>query len=234
MYFLFSFPPGRFGRLIGIGAAGHDLAHVFPEYLFDLALPRRAAAILHRIVEQRADRLGFIRAVFHGNRSHSQKMTDVGNPGFLAQLAAVDPCRVDQRLFEFGGRAPHVIVTADYSGCHGYGGSVTAVLHGSARTPFLGLPIIRRRRLNGGSRDRGHVGRASSATFPKPPVNDIVVASSVLSVGTDVGVLSSANGGRKWRAAGSMLPNVPMTDLEYRAASNSLYLLPGTFMLTLP
>ena len=64
-----------------------------------------------------------------------------------------------------------------------------------------------------------------------------MVASSVLWVGTDVGVFSSANGGRKWRAAGSMLPNVPMTDLEYRAASNSLYAAtfgPGTFMLTLP
>ena len=63
-----------------------------------------------------------------------------------------------------------------------------------------------------------------------------MVASSVLWVGTDVGVFSSANGGRKWRAAGS-LPNVPMTDLEYRAASNSLYAAtfgPGTFMLTLP
>ena len=73
--------------------------------------------------------------------------------------------------------------------------------------------------------------------LPQAPVNDIVVAGSVLYVGTDVGVFSSANGGRKWRAAGSALPKVPVTDLEYRPASNSLYaatLGRGIFMLTLP
>ena len=59
----------------------------------------------------------------------------------------------------------------------------------------------------------------------------------MLYVGTDVGVFSSANGGRKWRAAGSPLPNVPMTDLEYRVTSSSLYAATfgqGMFMLTLP
>jgi hypothetical protein len=64
-----------------------------------------------------------------------------------------------------------------------------------------------------------------------------VVAGSVLYVGTDVGVFSSANGGQKWRAAGSALPNVPVTDLEYRGTSNSLYAATfgrGIFMLTLP
>jgi len=63
------------------------------------------------------------------------------------------------------------------------------------------------------------------------------VVGSVLYVGTDVGVFSSANGGRRWRAAGSALPNVPVTDLEYRATSNSLYAATfgrGMFMLTLP
>jgi hypothetical protein len=52
-----------------------------------------------------------------------------------------------------------------------------------------------------------------------------------------VGVFSSANGGRKWRAAANGLPNVPVTDLEYRATSNSLYAATfgrGMYMLALP
>ena len=100
--FLLSLPPGRFWRLIRVGAASHDLANFLPEYLFDLALPRRAAAILHRIVQQSANRLRFVCAVFHRNRRHSQKMTDVRNLVFLAQLAAVDARRVDERLSNFG------------------------------------------------------------------------------------------------------------------------------------
>ena len=52
-----------------------------------------------------------------------------------------------------------------------------------------------------------------------------------------VGVFRSTNGGATWRAAGSKLPNVPVTDLEYRVASNSLYAATfgrGMFMLPLP
>ena len=85
--------------------------------------------------------------------------------------------------------------------------------------------------------DGGATWASIVGNLPQAPVNDIVVAGSVLYVGTDVGVFSSANGGRKWRAAGSALPNVPVTDLEYRAASNSLYAATfgrGMFMLTLP
>jgi len=85
--------------------------------------------------------------------------------------------------------------------------------------------------------DGGATWTSIVGNLPQAPVNDIVVAGSVLYVGTDVGVFSSANGGRKWRAAGLALPNVPVTDLEYRAASNSLYAATfgrGMFMLTLP
>jgi len=56
-------------------------------------------------------------------------------------------------------------------------------------------------------------------------------------VGTDVGVFRSANGGATWLTAGAKLPNVPVTDIEYRAASNSLYAATfgrGIFMLPLP
>jgi hypothetical protein len=85
--------------------------------------------------------------------------------------------------------------------------------------------------------DGGTTWASIVGNLPQAPVNDIVVAGSVLYVATDVGVFSSANGGRNWRAAGSALPNVPVTDLEYRAASNSLYAATfgrGMFMLTLP
>ena len=119
-------------------------------------------------MEQPADRLGFIRAVFHRNRSHSQKMTDVGNPGFLAQLAAVDPCRVDQRLFEFRRKLHTLSLPRIIPDVTGMAGVLEPYCMDLREPPLLGLPIIRRRRLNGGSRDRGHVGRASSATFPKP------------------------------------------------------------------
>jgi ligand-binding sensor domain-containing protein len=59
--------------------------------------------------------------------------------------------------------------------------------------------------------------------LPQAPVNDLVVVGSSLYVATDVGVFVSSNGGGKWRSAGRNLPNVPVTDIEYRATSNSLY-----------
>ena len=68
-------------------------------------------------------------------------------------------------------------------------------------------------------------------------MNDIVVVGLSLYVATDVGVFSSDDGGTTWSTAGSKLPNVPVTDLEYVAASNSLYAATfgrGIFSLTLP
>src|SRR6185503_11883941 len=55
------------------------------------------------------------------------------------------------------------------------------------------------------------------------PVNDIVALDPTLFVGTDVGVFFSTDGGVTWLSAGTELPNVPVTDLEYRVASNALY-----------
>ena len=46
---------------------------------------------------------------------------------------------------------------------------------------------------------------------------------STLYVASDVGVFRSTNGGTTWKTAGSKLPMVPVTDLEYRTASNTLY-----------
>jgi len=63
------------------------------------------------------------------------------------------------------------------------------------------------------------------------------VIGSTLYVGTDLGVYRSTNGGARWRVAATGLPNAPVTDLEYRAASNSLYAATfgrGMYMLQLP
>jgi len=64
-----------------------------------------------------------------------------------------------------------------------------------------------------------------------------VVVGTTLYVATDVGVFRSVNGGAKWRPAGNALPNVPVTDIEYRAASNTLYAATfgrGIYVLALP
>ena len=68
------FPPRRLWRLIRIGAAGHDRADFFPKFLLDLALPLRSATILHCVVQERSDRLGFIRAVLQRDRGDAQEM----------------------------------------------------------------------------------------------------------------------------------------------------------------
>jgi photosystem II stability/assembly factor-like uncharacterized protein len=84
--------------------------------------------------------------------------------------------------------------------------------------------------------DGGTTWASIVGNLPQAPVNDIVIVGANLYVATDVGVYTSANGGRKWRPAGKKLPNVPVTDLEYRAASNTLYAATfgrGMFMLQL-
>lgn len=62
-----------------------------------------------------------------------------------------------------------------------------------------------------------------AGNLPQAPVNDLVVVGSTIYVGTDVGVFASKSGRPKWRAAGPGLPNVPVLDLEYHEASNTLY-----------
>ena len=64
-----------------------------------------------------------------------------------------------------------------------------------------------------------------------------MIVGSTLYVGTDTGVYRSTNSGMTWRVAAKGLPNVPVTDMEYRAASNSLYAATfgrGMFSLQLP
>jgi hypothetical protein len=85
--------------------------------------------------------------------------------------------------------------------------------------------------------DGGATWAGIAGDLPQAPTNDIVAVDSTLYVGTDVGVFRSVDGGATWLTAGEDLPNVPVIDLEYRAASNSLYAATfgrGIFMLPLP
>ena len=57
------------------------------------------------------------------------------------------------------------------------------------------------------------------------PVNSIIIDydfSSVLYVGTDVGVFYTTNGGTSWAVLGSKLPNSPVFDINYHLATHKL------------
>lgn len=71
--------------------------------------------------------------------------------------------------------------------------------------------------------DGGTTWASIVGNLPQAPVNDILAIGRNLYVATDVGVYASRNGGRKWVPAGRGLPDVPVTDLEYRVASNTIY-----------
>src|SRR6266852_5172715 len=78
----FSFRPRRLWRLIGVGATVNDPADIIAKFFPDIAQSLRATAIFHRIMKQRADRFGFIRAVLKRDGSDAKNMRDVRNPGF--------------------------------------------------------------------------------------------------------------------------------------------------------
>ncbi len=59
----FSFQPRRLWRLIGVGATVNDPPDIIAKFFPDIAQSLRATAIFHRVMKQRADRFGFIRAV---------------------------------------------------------------------------------------------------------------------------------------------------------------------------
>lgn len=58
--------------------------------------------------------------------------------------------------------------------------------------------------------------------LPDAPVNEVILAGDVLAVGTDVGVFMSDDDGATWLRVGDNLPTVPVLDLRYHAASNTL------------
>ena len=96
----FAFQPRRLWRLICVGASINDFGHIIAKLLPDIAQSFRATAIFHRIVKQRADRVGFIRAVLKRDRSHAKNMCGEGNSRFLASLTAMRPRRINQRFFK--------------------------------------------------------------------------------------------------------------------------------------
>ena len=96
----FSFPPWRLRHLEGVGAAFDYSRHLFAEFTLDITQPFRAAAIFHRIMQQRCDRFCLIRAVLQCNRSDPEDMPDIGNLGLLPKFAAVNSRCVYQRFFK--------------------------------------------------------------------------------------------------------------------------------------
>ncbi len=62
-----------------------------------------------------------------------------------------------------------------------------------------------------------------SANLPKAPVNDLVVVKGTLYVGTDVGVFTSPTKNPSWRAVGSKIPQLIVTDLRYVPRNSTLY-----------
>jgi hypothetical protein len=86
--------------LISVSTTFHDSRDILAKLSLDIAQPFRAAAIFHGIVQQRRDCFCFVCAIFHRNRSDTEDMCDVRDPGLFPQLSAVNPCGVSQRLFE--------------------------------------------------------------------------------------------------------------------------------------
>ena len=95
-----AFQPWWFGDLIGVGAAGDDLGYGFSKFAFDIPQAFRTAAVLDRVMQQGCNCFCFARAVFQRDRSDSENVRDIGNPGFLAKLTAVNPRCVKQRLLK--------------------------------------------------------------------------------------------------------------------------------------
>jgi len=65
-----------------------------------------------------------------------------------------------------------------------------------------------------------------SGNLPQAPVNDVIRHprhSKWLFVGTDTGVYFSANLGRLWFKVGASFPTVPVTDIHYHAATDTLF-----------
>lgn len=53
-------------------------------------------------MQEGADRFLLRRAIFEGDRCRAEQMTDVWDLRFLAQLSAMHPRGVDQRVLKFG------------------------------------------------------------------------------------------------------------------------------------
>ena len=74
--------------------------------------------------------------------------------------------------------------------------------------------------------DGGATWRNISGNLPQAPVNDVIrhpKHSQWLYIGTDMGVFFTPNLGRNWLKVGETFPAVPVTDVHFRAASQTLF-----------
>ena len=127
-----SFQPRRLWRLVCVGASINDLGDVVAKFVPDIARSFRATAIFHRIMKQRADSFGLIRAVLERDGSHAKNMRDERNSRFLARLISMRTRRINQcflkllRQFHSDGcsrcttRAPSNRGMRAYEPRHGY------------------------------------------------------------------------------------------------------------------
>ena len=96
----FSFQPRRLWHVICVSASINDPGDIIAKFLADIAQSFGAAAIFHRVMKQRADRFGFIRAVLKPDGSHAKNMADEGKSRFLARLMTMRARRINQPFFE--------------------------------------------------------------------------------------------------------------------------------------
>lgn len=70
--------------------------------------------------------------------------------------------------------------------------------------------------------DGGRTWSNISGNLPDAPVNEIITIGKHLVVGTDVGVFIAGVKGKKWSSLGNGLPIVPVFDLRYHEATNTV------------
>ena len=93
----------------------------------------------------------------------------------------------------------------------------------SGNTAYLGFNGFSRRWTEGPGVGLGHLWKTTdggatwtdvSGNLPDIPVNDIVISTGKLVLGTDLGVVVSANGGATWSRLGGNLPYTTVMDLH--------------------
>ena len=96
----FSLQPRRLWRLVCVGASINDPGDIVAKFLPDIAQSFRATAIFHRIMKQRANRFGFIRAVLECDGGYAKNMRNERNSRFLARLISMRTRRINQRFLK--------------------------------------------------------------------------------------------------------------------------------------
>lgn len=92
--------PGRLWLGVSIRAAIDDVRDARAEFLANLAEPRQAALVFHRVVKERGDGHFFVAAVFDDNRCNAQKVADIRASRAFADLARVKERGIAKRFNE--------------------------------------------------------------------------------------------------------------------------------------